>query len=74
MWGRRVPVSNIRIEYIHGIRQAVQHIAALRTNGLRSYRVADAEVRRCPQEAFIRCMTEIGMHVDSQLIIEATTH
>src|SRR5467141_542370 len=50
----RPRVSNIRIEYIHGIRQAVQHIAALRHERI----------------AFIRCMTEIGMHVDSQLIIE----
>jgi len=67
----RPRVSNIRIEYIHGIRQAVQHIAALRHERIAfisgPLTLKSAVARK---EAFIRCMTEIGMHVDSQLIIE----
>jgi LacI family transcriptional regulator len=67
----RPRVSNIRIEYIHGIRQAVQHIAALRHERIAfisgPLTLKSAVARK---EAFIRCMTEIGMHLDSQLIIE----
>src|ERR1700720_4964464 len=67
----RPRVSNIRIDYLNGIRQAVQHLAALRHEriafiagplGLRS-----ATARR---EAFVQSMNEIGIPVDPQLIVE----
>src|SRR6266853_275932 len=67
----RPRVSNIRIDYLHGIRQAVQHLAALRHEkiafitgplGLKS-----ALARK---DAFIRSMSEIGMAADPELIVE----
>jgi LacI family transcriptional regulator len=67
----RARVSNIRIDYLHGIRQAVQHLAALRHEriafisgppGLRS-----AETRK---QAFLRTMKEIGLGVEDSLITE----
>jgi LacI family transcriptional regulator len=68
---QRPHVSNIRIEYLPGIRQAVQHLAALRHEriafitgplGLKS-----AVARR---DAFFQSMKEIGMPVDRELVIE----
>src|SRR5438552_2584427 len=67
----RPRVSNIRIDYLHGIRQAVQHLAAMRHEkiafitgplGLKS------AVAR--QQAFLRSMQEIGLESDPELIIE----
>ena len=67
----RPRVSNIRIDYLHGIRQAVQHLAALRHQhvafitgplGLKS-----AVARR---NAFADSMEEIRLAVDTSLIIE----
>ncbi len=67
----RPRVSNIRIDYLHGIRQAVQHLAALRHEkiafitgplGLKS-----ALARK---DAFIRSMSEIGMAAAPELIVE----
>src|ERR1700682_502318 len=59
----RPRVSNIRIDYLHGIRQAVQHLVALRHERIAfisgPLRIKSAEAR---QQAFIRAMTEIGMH------------
>src|SRR5271168_4395112 len=64
-------VSNIRIDYLHGIRQAVQHLAALRHEriGFISGPLAlkSATTRR---EAFVQTMNEIGITVDPQLIVE----
>src|SRR5436190_6193198 len=66
----RPRVSNIRIDYLHGIRQAVQHLAAMRHEkiafitgplGLKS-----ALARK---EAFLRSMQEIGLESDPELII-----
>jgi LacI family transcriptional regulator, galactose operon repressor len=67
----RPRVSNIRIDYLNGIRQAVQHLAALRHEriafitgplGLRS-----AVARK---SAFACAMKEIGLETDPDLIVE----
>jgi LacI family transcriptional regulator len=67
----RPRVSNIRIDYIHGIRQAVQHLVALRhqriafITGPLTLRSAVAR-----KDAFIQSMKEIGLAADPQLIVE----
>ncbi len=67
----RPRVSNIRIDYLHGIRQAVQHLAALRheriafITGPLSLKSALAR-----KDAFTRSMSEIGMAADPELIVE----
>lgn len=64
-------IANIRIDYQNGIRQAVQHLAALRHTriafiaGPRHLKSAMAR-----KEAFVQSMTEIGLSAD--LIIEGT--
>jgi LacI family transcriptional regulator len=64
-------VSNIRIDYLHGIRQAVQHVAALRhqriafISGPSSLKSALAR-----KSAFEHAMEEIGLPADKQLIVE----
>src|SRR3984893_4824017 len=67
----RQHVSNIRIDYLHGIRQAVQHLAALRHEHIAfitgPLRLKSATARR---EAFVQSMNEIGISVDPQLIVE----
>jgi len=70
--GPRVPrVSNIRINYQHGIRQAVQHLAALRhekiafITGPLSLKSAKAR-----KDAFEESMREIGMQVSVEWVIE----
>jgi LacI family transcriptional regulator len=67
----RPRVSNIRIDYLHGIRQAVQHLAALRHEKIAfitgPLTLKSALARK---EAFVRSMSEIGMAEDSKLIIE----
>ena len=70
--GPAVPrVSNIRINYQHGIRQAVQHLAALRHERVAfisgPLALKSAVARR---DAFKESMKEIGIEVDSQLLIE----
>jgi len=64
-------VSNIRINYQHGIRQAVQHLAALRHERVAfitgPLKIKSAMARR---EAFTDSCAEIGMDVDPNLIIE----
>jgi LacI family transcriptional regulator len=64
-------VSNIRIDYLHGIRQAVQHLAALRHQKIAfvsgPLRLKSAEARK---QAFVRSMKEIGLEVDKNLIVE----
>ena len=68
---QRARVSNIRIDYLHGIRQAVQHLAALRHERIAFIsgppRLKSAEARK---QAFIRSMKEIGLTVDETLITE----
>ncbi len=64
-------VSNIRIDYLHGIRQAVQHVAALRhqrvafISGPTNLKSAMAR-----KVAFEQATAEIGLEVDKQLIVE----
>ncbi len=67
----RPRVSNIRIDYLHGIRQAVQHLAALRhrriafVSGPLHLRSAAAR-----QEAFVASLREIGVTVEPELMVE----
>jgi LacI family transcriptional regulator len=67
----RPRVSNIRIDYLHGVRQAVQHLAALRHSRIGfitgPLRLKSALARK---QAFLRSMQEIGLESDPQLIVE----
>jgi LacI family transcriptional regulator len=67
----RPRVSNIRIDYLHGIRQAVQHLAALRHERIAfisgPLTLRSAVARR---DAFVLSMSEIGMRADPEIIIE----
>jgi LacI family transcriptional regulator len=64
-------ISNIRIDYQHGIRQAVQHLAALRhqriafISGPLTLRSAVAR-----QRSFLQSMEEIGLPVEPKCVIE----
>lgn len=69
--GQHVPgVSNIRIDYQHGIRQAVQHLAALRhvriafVTGPPSLKTVLAR-----RTAFEQSMKEIGLEIRPELIV-----
>ena len=67
----RPRVSNIRIDYQHGIRQAVQHLAALRHEKIAfisgPLTLKSAVARR---DAFVQSMTEIGLPIDPRFIVE----
>jgi LacI family transcriptional regulator len=67
----RPHVSNIRIDYLSGIRQAVQHLAALRHDRIGfitgPLALKSAATR---QAAFLHSMKEIGMPVDPLLIVQ----
>jgi LacI family transcriptional regulator len=70
--GPHVPgVSNIRINYEHGIRQAVQHLAALRHSRIAfvsgPLHLKSALARKA---AFERAMQEIGLEVPAEMIVE----
>lgn len=64
-------MSNIRIDYLHGIRQAVQHLAALRhekigfISGPLTLKTAVAR-----QRAFVQAMEEVGLSMDPKYQIE----
>lgn len=64
-------MSNIRIDYLHGIRQAVQHLAALRheeiafISGPLMLKTAVAR-----QRAFLQAMEEVGLSVEPKFQIE----
>jgi LacI family transcriptional regulator len=64
-------ISNIRIDYLHGLRQAVQHLAALRhekiafISGPLTLKSAAAR-----QRAFSQAMDEIGLTIDPSCLIE----
>jgi LacI family transcriptional regulator, galactose operon repressor len=64
-------ISNIRIDYLHGIRQAVQHVAALRhrriafISGPLTLKSAMARKR-----AFTQSMQEIGLGIEPEYLIE----
>ena len=64
-------MSNIRIDYVHGIRQAVQHLAALRHERIAFISgplvLKTAVARQC---AFLQAMEEIGVPVESMYQIE----
>jgi LacI family transcriptional regulator len=68
---QRPHVSNIRIEYLLGVRQAVQHLAALRHERIAfitgPLSLKSAMARR---DAFVQSMSEIGMNADPELIVE----
>jgi len=68
---QRPYVSNIRIDYLHGIRQAVQHLAALRHETIAFITgpllLKSASARKA---AFVRSIQEIGLEVDERLIVE----
>lgn len=67
----RPRVSNIRIDYLHGIRQAVQHLAALRHERIAfitgPLTLKSAHARK---EAFVQSMSEIGMEPEPRFIVE----
>ncbi len=67
----RPRVSNIRIDYLNGIRQAVQHLAALRHEKIAfitgPLTLKSALARK---DAFVRSMSEIGMAAAPELIVE----
>jgi len=64
-------ISNIKINYGRGIRQAVQHLAALRheqiafVTGPLNLRAAKAR-----KDAFEESLREIGMRLDPELVVE----
>ena len=64
-------VSNIKINYQHGIRQAVQHLAALRHEHIAfitgPLNLKSAKARK---DAFEESMREIGMRVEPEFVIE----
>src|SRR5437667_6332901 len=66
-----VQVSNIKINYQHGIRQAVQHLAALRHAHIAfitgSLNLKSAKARK---DAFEESMREIGLRVEPEFVIE----
>jgi LacI family transcriptional regulator len=68
---QRPRVSNIRIDYMHGIRQAVQHLAALRHEKIAfisgPLRLKSAVAR---QQAFLKSMQEIGLAAPSDYMVE----
>jgi LacI family transcriptional regulator len=70
--GPPVPkVSNIRIDYLHGIRQAVQHVAALRHRRIAFISgPADLKSAVARKEAFTRSMAEIGLEVERDTVVE----
>ncbi len=70
--GPKAPrISNIRVDYAHGIRQAVQHLAAMRHEQIGfvsgPLRLRSAIARR---DAFEESMREIGLQVKPQFIVE----
>jgi LacI family transcriptional regulator len=69
--GPDVPrVSNIRIDYQHGIRQAVQHLAALRHREI-AFVAGPAHLKSAAarKEAFERSMEEIGLKAAPEMIV-----
>src|SRR5450432_4313132 len=69
----RARVSNIRIDYLHGIRQAVQHLAALRHERI-AFVAGPLQLKSsmAREQAFRSSMQEIGLVVDPELIVEGT--
>ena len=63
-------VTTIRIDYLHGARQSVQHLAALRHRCIAFIagpeHLSSASARR---EAFEQCMTEIGLTARPKFLV-----
>jgi LacI family transcriptional regulator len=66
----RPGVINIRIDYEHGIKQAVQHLSALRHEKIAFVggpaRVKSAAARK---QAFVRAMRQLGLKVDRRFLV-----
>jgi len=70
--GPHVPgVSNIRVNYQHGIRQAVQHLAALKHTRI-AFVAGPSTLKSAMarKSAFERAMQETGLEVPPQMIVE----
>ena len=70
--GPKAPrVSNIRVDYAHGIRQAVQHLAAMKHEKIGfvtgPLNLRSAVVRK---DSFEQSMREIGLHTKPEFIVE----
>jgi DNA-binding LacI/PurR family transcriptional regulator len=70
--GPKAPrVSNIRVDYLHGIRQAVQHLAAMKHEKIGfvsgPLKLKSAVARR---DAFQDSMREIGLRVRPEFIVQ----
>src|SRR3977135_4445266 len=67
----RPRVSNIRIDYLNGIPQAVQHLAAFRHEKIAfitgPLNLKSALARK---DAFVRSMSEIGLAGEPELVVE----
>ncbi len=68
---KRPRVSNIRIDYLNGVRQAVQHLAALR-HGRIAFVSGPAELKSAMsrRRAFERAMQEIGLGINKSMLVE----
>jgi LacI family transcriptional regulator len=68
---QRPRVSNIRIDYLRGIRQAVQHLAAFRHEKIAfitgPLTLKSAQARK---DAFLQSMKEIGIDAQPHLVVE----
>jgi len=64
-------VSNIRIDYLNGIRQGVQHLAALRHEKI-AFISGPLKLKSslARQQAFLRSVREIGVETDPALMVE----
>lgn len=69
---KRPRVSNIRIDYLNGIRQAVQHLAALRHEQI-AFISGPMELKSATsrRNAFEQAMGEIGLKVSKDVVVEA---
>jgi LacI family transcriptional regulator len=70
--GPKAPrISNIRVDYAHGIRQAVQHLAAMKHEKIGfvtgPLKLRSAAVRK---DAFEESMGEIGLQANPEFIVE----
>ena len=68
---QRPHVSNIRIDYLQGIRQAVQHLTALRHERIAfitgPLALKSAATRR---DAYVESMREVGASIEQEMIVE----
>lgn len=64
-------ISNIRVDYLHGLRQAVQHLAAFRHTQIAFISgplVLKSAAAR--QHAFIKSMEELGLPLNEEYLVE----